>query len=96
MDEKEIEERLEVLNKKILEIEKRVDAKLKENEKKLNEKAEKILKQEALIALGIYIKTIEDLKRSLKIIRINIIILGTLIIFLYLTVILLTLKLLKL
>ena len=95
MDEKELEEKLEVLSKKILEIEKRVDAKLKENEKKIDEKTNKILKQEVLLALGIYIKTIDDLKRNLKIIRINILILGILIIFLYITVIILMLKLIK-
>ncbi len=95
MDDKEIEERFEVLSKKLLELEKRVDAKLKENEKKLDEKANKILKHEALLILGTYIKTMEDLKKSLKMIYINILILGILVVFLYITVIILILKLIK-
>ncbi|MEO2116977.1 MAG: hypothetical protein ABGW92_01025 [Methanocaldococcus sp.] len=95
MDEKEIEERFEVLSKKILELEKRVDAKLKENEKKLDEKTNKILKHEALLILSIYLKTMEDLKKTLKIIHTNILILGILITFLYITVIILILKMIK-
>jgi len=95
MDEKEIEERLEVLSKKILEIEKRVDAKLKENDKRLEEKAEKLLKPEILLALGICLKTMDDIKRILAIIRISILVLGMLVIFLYILVIVLMLKIAK-
>ena len=95
MDEKELEEKLEVLSKKILEIEKRVDAKLKENDKKLEEKAEKILKPEILLALGICLKTMDDIKRILAIIRISILVLGMLVIFLYILVIVLMLKIAK-
>ena len=95
MDEKEIEERLEVLSKKILEIEKRVDSKLKENDKRLEEKAEKLLKPEMLLALGICLKTMDDIKRILAIIRISILVLGMLVVFLYILVIVLMLKIAK-
>ena len=95
MDEKEIEERFEALSKKILEIEKRVDAKLKENDKRLEEKAEKLLKPEMLLALGICLKTMDDIKKILRIIHINILVLGILVVFLYILVIALMLKIAK-
>ena len=95
MDEKEIEERLEVLSKKILEIEKRVDAKLKENDKRLEEKAEKLLKPEMLLVLGLCLKTMDDIKKILAIIRISILVLGMLVVFLYILVIVLMLKIAK-
>ncbi|XRP96746.1 hypothetical protein ACO3UB_07340 [Methanocaldococcus sp. 16A] len=95
MDDKEIEERLEVLSKKILEIEKRVDAKLKENDKRLVEKAEKLLKPEVLLALGICLKTMDDIKKILAIIRVSILVLGILMVFLYFLVIALMLKIAK-
>ena len=80
---KNLEEKVNVLSKKILELERRVDAKLKENEKKLNEKTDKMMRKEVILLIGMHLKTIDDLKRILKLINTNIIVLGILITILY-------------
>ncbi|XRO75377.1 hypothetical protein ACO3TA_00395 [Methanocaldococcus sp. 28A] len=92
MDDNEIEERLEVLSKKILEIEKRVDAKLINYENKLNKKIENNLKNDIIIFMGMYLRTIDEFKKILSVIKTYILIINLLIVILYFLIIIILIK----
>ncbi|WP_423792672.1 hypothetical protein ACPB8Q_00270 [Methanocaldococcus indicus] len=89
----DIKEQIELLNKKILELEKRVDIKLEKFEEELTKKNEEILKKNLIVIAASYIKIMDDFKRNLKLIRYILTFLGLFTIILYIAVIILIYKL---
>ncbi|WP_456471656.1 hypothetical protein [Methanocaldococcus sp.] len=78
-----LEERVDILSKRLLELEKRVDLKIKESEKKLEEKKKDEIKRELLLGAAVYLKVINDLNKNLRVLKVKIIILYILIAILY-------------
>ncbi|AEF96871.1 hypothetical protein [Methanotorris igneus] len=62
----DIEEKLELLSKKMVELEKRIDAKMKESEKKVDKKIQEFSKQNSMFLVAMYIKMLNDIAKELK------------------------------
>ncbi|ADG13090.1 hypothetical protein [Methanocaldococcus infernus] len=88
----DINERIDVLSRKLLEIEKRVDLKIKESEKKLEKMENEKKIREILLVSIIYLKILEETKKNFRILRLKILILYILIAILYIINIIILVK----